>query len=72
MTAFELIAAAYPLHAQRIAEAIFEHNGEKLFAEFMTRPNTWMRNAGEALQCAFCWGATVEGHEYWSRLRSAA
>jgi hypothetical protein len=74
LTRFEMIAAAFPLHAQRIAECVYEHNpsGAMVLRRFLTDPADDFdvkRGAGAILQGAFSWDQTHEGHNYWSALR---
>lgn len=73
MTRFEQIASAFPLHAQRIAEATHQCEGavegglEYLFAELH---DDW--DAGLTLASLFYWSDTPEGHNYWRRLADRA
>lgn len=66
MTRFEQIVAAFPLHAQRIAEAA----GPKWLSR--SRNHISRDSAGVELQCAFTWALTEEGHDYWSALAKGA
>lgn len=75
MTRFEQIAAAFPLHAQRIAECVYEQRSANGLRIFMTAPCDEFdtkHGAGAVLQNAFLWGATGEGGQYWAALREGA
>lgn len=67
MTRFEQIAAAFPLHAQRIAECVCETDGEWRLERFLTFPHPETR-AGDILQGAFLWEKTAEGWSYWNAI----
>lgn len=59
----EILAAAFPLHYQRIAEC--------------TRPELFNMQyegaePGILLRCMFVYGDTVEGHRYWTALDNGA
>lgn len=64
MTRFEQIAAAFPLHAQRIAE-LCTANGQRavLFSEAL--PD---ESASGTLIFGFEWANTTEGADYWCAL----
>jgi hypothetical protein len=62
VTRFEQIAAAFPLHCQRIAEI-----AGRRWLDRVRSMIAW-GNAGDELQCAFHWAATDEGHDYWRSL----
>lgn len=67
MTRFEQIAAAFPLHAQWIAECTAEiwlqHAADALDMQY---------GAGWVLRRAFNWSMTDEGFEYWNALSDGA
>ncbi len=69
-TKLEALAAAFPLHAQRIAELAHEFDpfnaGDFLQSELDEFGPRW------ALYNAFDWGSTVEGAWYWSKLADGA
>jgi hypothetical protein len=74
-TRFEQIAAAFPLHAQRIAECVYERWGSEGLERFRTTPSdgfNMKHGAGAVLQGAFAWDQTTEGHAYWSALANGA
>jgi hypothetical protein len=64
-TRFERIAAAYPLHAQRIAEATYN---ESRFGLKWLQRDAGVLSAGAILSAAFYWGNTREGNDYWCAL----
>lgn len=71
MTRFEQIAAAFPLHAQRIAEATFadyELDDDVKGLDWLYGQSECDEDASVILQRAFVWDATEEGHRYWVRL----
>lgn len=76
MTRFEQIAAAFPLHCQRIAECVYQHNpyGPTGLANFLTAPSDAfnLEHGGAVLQGAFMWEFSEEGHNYWSALANGA
>lgn len=63
-TRFEQIAAAFPLHAQRIAE--LANAAGRL--EWLREPAWRYRGACTALVGAFLWYGTSEGYAYWEAL----
>lgn len=65
MTRFEQIAAAFPLHAQRIAELTGPRK-EWLYGT----PDTFdlKYGASAVLRSAFTWSIADEGFEYWCAL----
>lgn len=72
MTRFDMIAAAFPLHAQRIAECTYLCvGGDRVLPRLLTDPPydfELKHGAGSILQGLFCWEHTSEGHGYWSAL----
>jgi len=69
MTVYEQLAAAYPLHFQRIVECVYAwdpRNGAKLLAS----SEPWENNdgCGWILYEAFDWKLTDEGPIYWRAL----
>jgi hypothetical protein len=62
MTRFEQIAIAFPLHAQRIAEAVYAFDPRGYEAWRDGAPDA---DAGWALYDAFDWSQTPEGGRYW-------
>jgi hypothetical protein len=69
-TRFEQIAAAFPLHCQRIAEATYDEGGiGPLLTLQRAAP---IGNAGETLADLFYWCDTSEGHLYWRALAMGA
>ena len=68
----EVLAAAFPLHFQRICEAAYEYYGDKLpLNEFLDDP-TRCEDAFFTLQGGFVWENTTEGHDYWQALAYGA
>jgi hypothetical protein len=61
MTRFEQIAAAFPLHAQRIAELA----GPVWLARARVREASNSLDASDILRGAFAWNFTSEGYKYW-------
>jgi hypothetical protein len=72
VTRFEQIAAAFPLHCQRIAEATFQHCGDTRLLTDQSDDFDLKQGAGAILQASFLWDHTAEGHNYWSALRHGA
>lgn len=66
-TRFEVIVAAYPLHAQLIAENCFAFYPQ-FFENFMSEQLLESHSARSILAGAFLWDFTPEGHKYWSQL----
>lgn len=64
-TRFEQIAAAFPLHAQRIAECVYEQKGDRVFDAFMWDHLVFM---DASLIWLFQWDKTTEGADYWCAL----
>lgn len=64
MTRFEQIAAAFPLHCQRIAECAYQDGA--LIHIMRGRPD--QDGPAGALRGAFVWSRTEEGHDYWKTL----
>lgn len=60
-TRFEQIAAAFPLHAQRIAELA----GPMWLARVRAREASESLDASDILRGAFTWRTTTEGYDYW-------
>jgi hypothetical protein len=69
LTRFEQIAAAFPLHAQRIAECVAEWDPRNYEAWRDSEPD---HDAGWALYDAFDWVSTPEGARYWFALANGA
>ena len=69
-TRLEALAAAYPLHVQRIAERVHHcdpSNGDEfLHSALGSGGPRW------ALYEAFDWSETIEGAEYWGALANGA
>lgn len=63
-TRFEQIAAAFPLHAQRIAELA----GPKWLERVRAREASLSYDASDILRGAFAWRTTSEGYNYWWNL----
>lgn len=69
MTRFEQIAAAFPLHAQRIAECVFESEGPEGLESFLRQTTVSRLKASPmALAFLFDWEDTQEGYTYWDAL----
>lgn len=62
----EAIAERYPLHYQRIIEAMHEQDTPAVVALQLSYPSD-----KAPLHAAFVWGGTPEGHRYWSMLARA-
>lgn len=65
MTIREHLARAFPLHFQRINEAMVEQHGK--YAELMLDSTPWT-DKEPPLAMAFVFLRTIEGHDYWSAL----
>ena len=61
-TRFEQIAAAFPLHAQRIAECVYEQKGTSGLDRLMCL------SGHTSLLELFLWDGTEEGPDYWCAL----
>jgi hypothetical protein len=70
LTRFEQIAAAFPLHAQRIAEATHAFDPKGSDGWLHSEPE--QHGARWALYDAFDWSQTVEGARYWYALAEGA
>jgi len=68
MTRFEQIAAAFPLHAQRIAELCTENGMDTWLFSEATRNET----ESTTIFGGFHWDETTEGGAYWSALCNRA
>jgi len=71
-TRFEIITAAFPLHAQVIAERVYDYqtkitDGPVMLEWFMTHPAKYA-SPQYIISTSFVWGLTPEGVEYWARL----
>lgn len=62
----EALAERYPLHYQRIVEAMHEQDTPAVVALQLSYPAD-----KTPLHAAFVWGKTVEGIKYWSMLARA-
>ncbi|WP_315833949.1 hypothetical protein [Bradyrhizobium prioriisuperbiae] len=67
-TRFELIAKAFPLHAQRIAECTFECGGDARLNWLMAECSANSK-AAAIMSALFYFDATTEGFNYWFALQ---
>jgi hypothetical protein len=72
MTRFEQIAAAFPLHAQRIAEETFAQTDSDWFDFWLNGPHSSHIRASSVLHSSFNFSTTIEGFEYWYALADGA
>lgn len=66
MTRREMIFAAFPLHAQRICEAICERSAWFMF--YLDVEPDAGEGAAQTLYRAFYWDSAAEGFDYWNAL----
>jgi hypothetical protein len=66
-TCFEIVAKAYPLHVQRIAEAVYEQHPGYL-NEFFSPPDYPDESPENIIIGLFVFDLTPEGYYYWSNL----
>lgn len=69
MTKFEQLAAAFPLHIQRIAEACYQRAGQERLDKLFNDPAT--DSPGGTLAGLIYFDGTAEGHAYWWSLATA-
>lgn len=67
-TRFEIIAEAYPLHSQRIAEATYDEGGEIELRYLFASTKYTLPDAGIIVSQCFVWSRTTEGYDYWQAL----